>query len=385
MSNRNVAPQYPLYSWRTQSPTARLAYIRDVQEAEIELMQPLTGPLGFDLEWKPNYVKGEKENPVALVQLASADRILLFQVTAMSAFPQALRDILGDPSIVKAGVSIQNDCKKLWNDYTVNVANCVDLGLLARTVDNPSWKGKYSNPIGLARLSETYLGRSLSKGKTTRSNWEAVLSAVQQEYAANDCHSGWALFMALSPMISSLPTEPLPSFYSFDLVRGMPYQPSAMTLPMSMRAMWNPFNPLYDPGPPPEPRAERPASEQSGSGSARGGAARCRGVLSRFSVQGGMLKGVFLQGFLFDWTPAGQTPPVPTTAQCDQIHIKWDRGTEVGPNPTAPYYLQIYTSTFIVPFVIEAGRLDCALYTRDSISDMHGMRIEAIWENRMLT
>lgn len=61
------------------------------------------------------------------------------------------------------------------------------------------------------------------------------------------------------------------------------------------------------------------------------------------------------QGFMFDWTPDGQTPPTPTTAQCDTIHIKWGRGTEEGPNPTAPYYLQIYTSTFIVPFVIEAG------------------------------
>ncbi|KAH8086650.1 hypothetical protein BXZ70DRAFT_550688 [Cristinia sonorae] len=61
------------------------------------------------------------------------------------------------------------------------------------------------------------------------------------------------------------------------------------------------------------------------------------------------------QGFMFDWTPEGQTPPVPTTAQCETIHIKWNRGTLDGPNPTAPYYLQIYTSTFIVPFVIEAG------------------------------
>ncbi|TCD68831.1 hypothetical protein EIP91_009698 [Steccherinum ochraceum] len=30
-------------------------------------------------------------------------------------------------------------------------------------------------------------------------------------------------------------------------------------------------------------------------------------------------------------------------------------GSDDSPNPTAPYYLQIYTSTFVVPFVIEAG------------------------------
>lgn len=68
--------------------------------------------------------------------------------------------------------------------------------------------------------------------------------------------------MVLSQMISSLRTVPLPSFYSFDLLNGVPFQPSAMRLPLSQRVMWNPFNPFYDPGPPPE-RRERP--EQSGS------------------------------------------------------------------------------------------------------------------------
>lgn len=61
------------------------------------------------------------------------------------------------------------------------------------------------------------------------------------------------------------------------------------------------------------------------------------------------------QGFFFDWTPQGQSPPVPTTAQCETIHIEFDRGNAVGPNPVAPYYLQVYTSAFIVPFIIQAG------------------------------
>ncbi|KAI0697140.1 hypothetical protein BC835DRAFT_785906 [Cytidiella melzeri] len=61
------------------------------------------------------------------------------------------------------------------------------------------------------------------------------------------------------------------------------------------------------------------------------------------------------QSFFFDWTPAGQSPPIPTTAQCDTIHIEWSRQNAIGPNPTAPYFLQIYTSTFIVPLVLQAG------------------------------
>ncbi|GJE87826.1 hypothetical protein PsYK624_039090 [Phanerochaete sordida] len=67
------------------------------------------------------------------------------------------------------------------------------------------------------------------------------------------------------------------------------------------------------------------------------------------------------QGFYFDWTPPGQSPPVPTTAQCETIHIEYSRGAATGPNPVAPYYLQVYTSTFIVPFVIQAGLSDSDL------------------------
>lgn len=78
-----------------------------------------------------------------------------------------------------------DDCKKLYTDYAVTTRSCVDLSLLARSVDNPRWKGKYSLPIGLMRLCEAYEELTLSKGKVQRSNWEAVLSEQQQE-----CMSG---------------------------------------------------------------------------------------------------------------------------------------------------------------------------------------------------
>ncbi|VDC01960.1 unnamed protein product [Peniophora sp. CBMAI 1063] len=61
------------------------------------------------------------------------------------------------------------------------------------------------------------------------------------------------------------------------------------------------------------------------------------------------------QGFLFDWNPAGTTVPVPVTQQCDTIHITWSRSSATGPNPVAPYYLEVYTSAFIVPFLVAAG------------------------------
>ncbi len=68
-------------------------------------------------------------------------------------------------------------------DHRVDTRNCVDLSLLARTVDNKRWKGKYANPIGLSRLCETYEEMTLYKGKVQISNWEKPLDSRQQECA----------------------------------------------------------------------------------------------------------------------------------------------------------------------------------------------------------
>lgn len=73
----------PLYSWRARSPSTRLVYIRDNRKADLEVLN-LRGPLGFDLEWRPNAIKGQVENPVALVQLSDRNTILLIQVSAMT-------------------------------------------------------------------------------------------------------------------------------------------------------------------------------------------------------------------------------------------------------------------------------------------------------------
>ncbi|KZT23796.1 hypothetical protein NEOLEDRAFT_1179788 [Neolentinus lepideus HHB14362 ss-1] len=62
------------------------------------------------------------------------------------------------------------------------------------------------------------------------------------------------------------------------------------------------------------------------------------------------------QSFFFDWAPSSQSVPIPTVEQCDTISISWTRTAQAtGGNPVAPYYLQVYTDTFVVPLVIEAG------------------------------
>lgn len=237
------------YSWKERCPDAQLLYIQDAELANKELSILTPGAFGFDLEWKPNFVKGEGENPVALVQLANDETILLLQISAMKEFPTKLEEILGSSDFVKVGVAIQHDTQKLYKDHQVSTYNCVDLSLLARSIDNDRWKGKYNSSLGLARVIESYEYRLLGKGKISRSNWEGQLRDPQQLYAANDAHAGYTIYRRLIAMVNSSSTPPKSVWYTFDSVRGRLCQPSG--------EQWRAYNPIYDPGPPPPPRVSK--------------------------------------------------------------------------------------------------------------------------------
>ncbi|KAL0950688.1 hypothetical protein HGRIS_007466 [Hohenbuehelia grisea] len=42
-------------------------------------------------------------------------------------------------------------------------------------------------------------------------------------------------------------------------------------------------------------------------------------------------------------------------AQCEPLHITWDRHSATGPSGVAPYTLQVFTSAYVFPFIIDAG------------------------------
>src|SRR5277367_4134934 len=72
------------YSYRRSNPYISLSYFRYSFENDIQLPILPHGPLGFDLEWRPNFKKGGKKNPVALVQIANAQFVFLVQISAMA-------------------------------------------------------------------------------------------------------------------------------------------------------------------------------------------------------------------------------------------------------------------------------------------------------------
>ena len=75
------------YDWRTFTASAQLRYIVTEGTANECIARIASRPspvtIGLDCEWRPTFAPGRPENPVALVQLACDDEILLVQVSAM--------------------------------------------------------------------------------------------------------------------------------------------------------------------------------------------------------------------------------------------------------------------------------------------------------------
>ena len=187
---------------------------------------------------------------------------------------------------IRLHIPAEDDCQKLYSDWGVSVRNCVNLSLMARSVDNARWKGRYTNPIGLSRLLETYDMTTLAKGKVQRSNWENFLTKSQQvckcpilvyprldvvkpfsnlpcnyiiliwlSDAANDAHAAYTIYDRLLQLAQVSQPVLHPIYYSFDCIGGALLDPHGHS--------WVPHNPNYDPGPPPPPKEpkEKPSAQ----------------------------------------------------------------------------------------------------------------------------
>jgi hypothetical protein len=81
------------------------------------------------------------------------------------------------------------------------------------------------------------------KGRVQTSNWEAELTTQQKEYAANDCQSSVAVYRKLLQRALIMSHTPEEEWFTFDAIRGVLRDVEGRP--------WFPFNPFYDPGPPP--------------------------------------------------------------------------------------------------------------------------------------
>src|SRR6267143_4283373 len=149
----------------------------NLEEARSDLRQETI--VGLDTETRPAFKKGESHLP-ALVQVATARAVYLFQLRRTEVFP-VLAELLSEPRIVKAGVSLKDDLRALTQGFPFEEKNMLDLGWVARS--------NGFGQTGVRNLAGILLGLRIPKGTKT-SNWAAPqLSAAQIAYAATD---SWA-------------------------------------------------------------------------------------------------------------------------------------------------------------------------------------------------
>ncbi len=111
--------------------------------------------LGFDTETRPAFKKG-KRYETALLQLASADEVFLFQLQKLSKF-EGLQRLLNDKKIVKVGAAISDDVKELNHYFPANRDSYVELQQLVKEFG--------IEDISLKKMAAIVLGFRISKGQ----------------------------------------------------------------------------------------------------------------------------------------------------------------------------------------------------------------------------
>ncbi|MCM0753872.1 3'-5' exonuclease domain-containing protein 2 [Desulfovibrio aminophilus] len=154
--------------------------------------------LGFDTETRPVFRKGQGPYPPALVQLASADHVYLFQISVLT-FGDGLKDLLAAPSVIKTGVSVTDDVKALKDLSPFQEAGFLDLGTLSAKLQMKTH--------GLRNLAANLLGFRISKSAQC-SNWAREnLSRSQILYAATDAWISREIYLAFRDL-GVLPERP---------------------------------------------------------------------------------------------------------------------------------------------------------------------------------
>ena len=144
--------------------------------------------IGFDTETRPSFHKGTIHK-VALLQLSTENVCFLFRLNMIGFLP-CIIDLLSNPDIIKAGLSLKDDLSALRNRKAFKPASFFDLQDLASEMglEDMSLQKLYANVFRM-RISKS----------ARLSNWEAdVLSEAQKVYAATDAFTSLQLYKEMT-------------------------------------------------------------------------------------------------------------------------------------------------------------------------------------------
>ena len=162
----------------------------DTPERAAAALAALAGvtALGFDTESKPTFDKGEASDGPHIVQLATAYKAWIFQLTD----PQCRRAVavlLESPAITKAGFGLGDDRKRIIYKLGVDLVGVLDLNTVFRE------KG-YRKDMGVrGAVALMFNQRFIKSRKATTSNWaNPRLTEAQIIYAANDAYAALRVY-----------------------------------------------------------------------------------------------------------------------------------------------------------------------------------------------
>lgn len=143
--------------------------------------------LGFDTESRPSFRKGDNFPPT-IVQFADAEDAYIVQIGRLGGI-DGIRPLLENPDILKVGVALHDDVKRLKDVGEFEPGGITEIADLSKALGIEN--------TGLRSLVGILLGKRISKGAQV-SNWaRSNLSQGQLNYAATDAWISRELYLKL--------------------------------------------------------------------------------------------------------------------------------------------------------------------------------------------
>ena len=140
----------------------------------------LTPFVGFDSEQKPTFKKGQADNGICLIQLATKDKCYLIRIKQIKNLTPLI-NFLEDEKVIKIGTGLKGDNIALFRQFNLRVKSMIDLEEIFKNLSS-------KNQIGAKKAASIILNKKLQKSKNmSRSNWEnEELTSGQIKYASED-------------------------------------------------------------------------------------------------------------------------------------------------------------------------------------------------------
>lgn len=161
--------------------------LKQCQTIETELKTAAL--LGFDTESKPTFNKGEVQTGPHLIQLATAEKAYLFQVSPD--ILNFLKPIFENPDQIKVGFGLKNDAH-LFRKKGIELNSVIELSKCFGSFG-------LNNPVGIKNAIALLFQMNFPKSKSvSTSNWaHKSLTIPQIEYAAADAYAPVLIFEEL--------------------------------------------------------------------------------------------------------------------------------------------------------------------------------------------